>query len=123
MGSRILVVDDSPTVRQHVTQILLAAGFEVTEARNGQEGLEALEKASAFALVLCDVNMPHMSGIEMVARAKQNPASAELPIVMLTTEGKPELIRKARQCGALGWIVKPFNPEQLIAAVRKLTRA
>jgi two-component system, chemotaxis family, chemotaxis protein CheY len=121
MATRILVIDDSSTVRQQVTQTLLAAGFEVSEARNGQEGLEALRKHEDLALVLCDVNMPHMDGIEMLALAKQDPAHADLPVVMLTTEGQPELIRRAKQAGAAGWIVKPFNPEQLIAAVRKLT--
>jgi two-component system chemotaxis response regulator CheY len=123
MATRVLVIDDSSTVRQQVTQALLAAGFEVREARNGHEGLEALRKTEELALVLCDVNMPHMDGIEMLELAKRDPAHADLPVVMLTTEGQPELIRRAKQAGAAGWIVKPFNPEQLIAAVRKLTGA
>jgi two-component system, chemotaxis family, chemotaxis protein CheY len=121
MGKLILVVDDSSTVRQQVSHALLEAGFEVVEARDGHEGLETLKKTPDLALVICDVNMPHMDGIQMVTQAKQDPAHADLPIVMLTTEGQPALIRQAKEAGASGWIVKPFNPERLIAAARKLT--
>lgn len=120
MGKQILIVDDSSTMRQQVSQALLDAGFEVIEARDGHEGLEAIKKTNDLAMVICDVNMPHMDGIEMVTLAKQDGQNAELPIVMLTTEGQPALIRKAKEAGASGWIVKPFNPERLVAVVRKL---
>jgi len=123
MGKRILVVDDSATMRQQVSQALLDAGFEVIEARDGHEGLEAIKKTDDLAMVICDVNMPHMDGIEMVTLAKQDAANADLPIVMLTTEGQPALIRKAKEAGASGWIVKPFNSERLVAVVRKLSEA
>jgi two-component system chemotaxis response regulator CheY len=71
-------------------------------------------------VVICDVNMPRVNGIEMVISVKSNQKNADLPILMLTTDGQPALIKKAKEAGARGWIVKPFNPAQLVAAVQKL---
>lgn len=118
MGRPILVVDDSATVRQQIRQTLQTAGYEVFEAVDGQDGLDKIESVKP-ALVLCDVNMPRLNGIEMLTRLG-TPALATLPVIMLTTEGQPSLIRKARDAGARGWIVKPFIPEQLVKAVQRL---
>jgi two-component system chemotaxis response regulator CheY len=117
---KILVVDDSSTVRQQVAQVLTQVGFEVLEAADGQLGAELIENEAALAVVICDVNMPRMNGIEMVTTVKSRPKNAELPILMLTTDGQPALIKRAKEAGARGWMVKPFNPTQLVAAVRKL---
>lgn len=121
MSKKVLVVDDSVTVRQQVSSVLEQAGYAVDEAEDGQAGAEKIEADSGISMVICDVNMPRMNGIEMVGRVKKDGARAELPIVMLTTEGNPALIAKAKELGAKGWIVKPFKADHLLAAVNKLT--
>ncbi|HEY8946477.1 MAG TPA: response regulator [Polyangiaceae bacterium] len=117
---RVLVVDDSATVRSEVVSILTPAGFDVVEADNGESGAEIIGSDRRIALVICDVNMPRMNGIEMVQRVKAEPSNGDLPILMLTSEGDPGLIKQAKAAGARGWVVKPFNPAHLVAAVHKL---
>jgi len=117
----ILVVDDSDTVRQQVRLSLGPAGYHILEAVDGLDGLEKLRSHSDLAAVLCDVNMPRMSGLDMIATAHTEGLTA--PIIMLTSEGQPSLIRRARESGARGWIVKPFKPDLLLAAVNKITAA
>ena len=121
MPKRVMVVDDSATVRQEVAAILAPAGFEVMEAVDGDDGLRRLKASPDMALVLCDVNMPRLNGLEMLRMATEGGISA--PFVMLTTEGQPELIAKAKSLGAKGWIVKPFKPDLLLLAVKRLTRS
>lgn len=121
MGKKVLVVDDSMTVRQQVGAVLTQAGFQVLEANDGVEGAEAIEKDREIAMVICDVNMPRMNGLDMVAKVKGLPENASLPIIMLTTEGNPALIEQAKSAGAKGWILKPFKADQLLATVQKLT--
>lgn len=118
---KILVVDDSATVRQQVALALAPEGFEVCEAVDGVQGLKAIETTPDLSLVICDVNMPHKNGIDMVTEAKSDGKHPKLPIVMLTTEGQPAMIKKAKEAGACGWIVKPFKAERLVAAALKLT--
>lgn len=120
MSATVLVVDDSATVRQQVATALLQAGFQVVEAGDGVQGHNRV-KQGGIDCIISDVNMPNMNGIEMVTAIKQDPASSHLPVVMLTTEGSKELIAKAKQAGASGWIVKPFKADMLVAAVNKLT--
>ena len=120
MGKKVMVVDDSSTVRQQVGTVLSRAGYEVVEAVDGIDGAEKIAGRSDLAMVICDVNMPRMNGIEMVALLKKDVKHAELTVVMLTTEGQPGLIARAKQAGAKGWIVKPFKPDMLLATVRKL---
>ena len=122
MKKKVLIVDDSSTVRQQVAEVLTQVGFEVLEAVDGQVGVEVIEREAALAVVICDVNMPRMNGIELVTSVKSRSKNATLPILMLTTDGEPALIRKAKEAGAKGWMVKPFNPTQLVAAVQKLAR-
>ena len=119
---RILVVDDSATVRQQVGMTLTQAGYEVTEAGDGVEGLAALEKGG-IAMVICDVNMPRMSGLDMLENIKRDPKLSAIPVVMLTTEGHPSLVERAKKAGAKGWIVKPFKAELMVSAVNKLVGA
>jgi len=123
VGKRVLIVDDSATIRQQVRLTLSRAGFDVVEAADGVEGKERIGSDDQIVVVICDVNMPRMNGIDMVAAVKSDPAHALLPIVMLTTEAKPELMQKAKSHGAKAWIVKPFKPELLTAAVTKLASA
>ena len=123
MSKTILVVDDSSTVRQQVSLALQQAGFATLEAADGHEAMVALEGQRQIDMVVCDVNMPNVNGIEMVEQVKAKPRHAKLPIVMLTTEGHPSLIRRAKEAGAVGWIVKPFDANQLVQAARHLTNA
>jgi two-component system chemotaxis response regulator CheY len=121
MTKRVLIVDDSATVRKQVRTAL--AGFDIVEATDGIEGAETIGRLSDLAAVICDVNMPRMSGLEMLETVKKDPKHALLPFVMLTTEGQHELVQRAKAAGAKGWIVKPFKPELLLAAIRKITAA
>jgi two-component system chemotaxis response regulator CheY len=118
MAKRVLVVDDSATVRQQVRAALGSGDFLLMEAGDGTEGAEIINQFSDLAAVICDVNMPRMSGLDMVEAVKKDPKHTRLPIVMLTTEGQLELVQRAKAAG-----VKPFKPELLLAAIRKLTAA
>lgn len=120
--SKVLVVDDSATVRQQVTAALTQAGLDVDEAADGLAGAKRI-RSGGISCVVCDVNMPNMNGIEMVEDVKSDAQFASLPIIMLTTEGAKELIQKAKAAGACGWIVKPFKADMLVAAVKKLASA
>jgi two-component system chemotaxis response regulator CheY len=117
---KILVVDDSAAMRQQVRRVLEGADWEIVEAVDGADGLDKLLTMTGFSLVLCDVNMPNLNGIELVQAAMR--AAVDVPILMLTTESQAAVIRQARAAGARGWIVKPFKPEMLLGAVNKLAR-
>lgn len=121
-GKRVLVVDDSATVREQVTRALSSAGFEVVEAHDGRAGADLIASDASLSLVIADVNMPVMNGLEMLEEVRRSPATATLPVLMLTTEGQPALMRRAKAAGAAGWIVKPFQVPQLIAAAQRLAR-
>jgi two-component system, chemotaxis family, chemotaxis protein CheY len=121
VDKKILIIDDSATVRQQVRSTLVGGGFEVIEAADGVEGLETISAREDLAAVLCDVNMPRMGGLQVLELAKAQGRLATLPVLMLTTEAQPSLMQRAKAFGAKGWIVKPFKPEQLIATMRKLT--
>jgi two-component system chemotaxis response regulator CheY len=120
MATKILIVDDSSTVRRQVETTLAGAGYAVIEAADGAQGLSAIDTQRDIALVICDLNMPNMGGLEMLMAVKADPRNARLPIVMLTSEAKADLIQQAKRGGAKGWVVKPFKPDQLLAAVRKI---
>ena len=120
---KILVIDDSATVRQQVSAALFGGGFTVVEATDGADGLVQLERNADVAMVLCDVNMPRMNGIEMLETLQSRRGNLGVPILMLTTEAAPALVDRAKKAGAKGWIVKPFKAELLLGAVRKLTAA
>lgn len=119
MSATVLVVDDSATVRQQVGAALSVVGLNVVEAVDGVDGAKKI-RAGGISCVVCDVNMPNKNGIEMVEEVKKDAAFANLPIIMLTTEGAKDLIVRAKAAGASGWIVKPFKPDMLVAAVNKL---
>ncbi len=116
----ILIVDDSLTVRQQVSLALTSAGYQVVDACDGQEGVERLRANADIAMALCDLNMPRMNGLEFLETIKGDAAGPPVPVVILTTDGSSELISRAKRAGAKGWIVKPFHPDLLLAAVRRL---
>lgn len=120
---KILIIDDSHSVRMAVGATLSGAGFDVLEASDGEEGRARIRDTDDLALVICDVNMPRMDGLSMLELVKAEPRFADLPILMLTAEGEPDLVRRARDHGARGWIVKPVQEVLLLHTVRRLIRA
>ena len=116
---RVLAVDDSSSVRQMVGFTLRKAGYEVGEAVDGRDGLSGAG-STRFDLIITDLNMPNMDGIQMITALRKAPDYAFTPILMLTTESQPEKKDAGRKAGATGWIVKPFNSDQLVTVVRKL---
>ena len=121
MSAKVLVVDDSSLVRRQVGKALTGAGFSISEATDGLDALEKLAASPDTRLIVCDVNMPRMNGLEFIERL--NAGGSRIAVVMLTSEGQPELVERAKALGAKGWLVKPFKPELLVAAAKKLTAA
>jgi two-component system chemotaxis response regulator CheY len=119
--TRILAVDDSPSMRDMVRIALTGAGFEVTQATDGEEALK-LAKEQAFDLVLSDVNMPRMDGIQLIRALRAESSYRHTPILMLTTDGSADRKREGKEAGATGWMVKPFDPAQLIATMLRVLR-
>ena len=117
----VLTVDDSPSIRQMIKVVLGPAGHRVVEAGDGAEGL-AKAKAEPINLVITDLNMPVMNGIEMIRQLRQVPACTGVPILFLSTESDEGMKQQAKSAGATGWITKPFKPDQLLAVVAKLIR-
>jgi two-component system, chemotaxis family, chemotaxis protein CheY len=119
MAKTILIVDDSASVRQVVGIALRGAGYDVIEGRDGQDALTKLTGQKVH-LIISDVNMPNMDGITFLKNVKQMPAYRFTPVIMLTTESQEEKKREGQQAGAKAWVVKPFQPAQLLGAVEKL---
>lgn len=119
MGTTILTVDDSASMRQLVGTTLRAAGYQVVEAADGVEALEYAQQHPTD-LALVDVNMPRMDGITLIGKLRQLDSYRLTPLLMLTTESGAEKKAQGKQAGATGWIVKPFNPDQLIATLAKV---
>ncbi len=117
----ILAVDDSVSMRQLVAATLTDAGFEVIQAVDGQDALDKAKSANVD-LVLTDVNMPNIDGIELIRSLRAQPAFRFTPMLMLTTESAGDKKAEGKAAGATGWIVKPFDPEQLVATIKKVIR-
>ncbi len=115
----ILTVDDSTSMRQMVSFTLKGAGYEVVESVDGVEALE-VAKTRSFDLVVTDVNMPNMDGITLIKELRNLPDFKFTPILMLTTESAAEKKQEGKAAGATGWIVKPFDPEQLLSTIKKV---
>jgi len=120
---KVLVVDDSDIIRNQVIRALSPAGFEIVEAVDGAAGLVTARANTDLAIIVLDVNMPIMGGIEMLERLKEDQRTAAIPVLLLTTEGQEALIARAKKAGAKGWMVKPVKPEMLLKAVQGLARA
>ena len=119
MSKTILIVDDSASMRQVVATALKTAGYDVLEACDGKDALAKLT-GPKINLIISDVNMPNMDGITLVKEVKKNPSYKFTPIIMLTTESQDAKKREGQAAGAKAWVVKPFQPEQMLAAVGKL---
>lgn len=119
MTKTILIVDDSASVRQVLGIALRGAGYQVIEGSNGEEALTRLDGQKVH-LIISDINMPIMDGISFVKAVKQLPAYKFTPIMMLTTESQEDKKLQGQAAGAKAWIVKPFQPVQLLAAVNRL---
>jgi two-component system chemotaxis response regulator CheY len=120
MAKTIMVVDDSISIRQVVGIALKQAGYEVLDACDGKDALAKLT-GQKVNLIISDVNMPNMDGISFVRELKTRPAYKFTPVLMLTTESQEEKKEQGKAAGARAWMVKPFKPEALLAAVQKLT--
>ncbi|MDR3467184.1 MAG: response regulator [Xanthobacteraceae bacterium] len=120
--ANILTVDDSPSIRQMIKLALAPAGHTVHEAGDGAQGLEKA-KSTKMDLVITDLNMPVMSGMDLIKALRALPTQVGLPIVFLTTESDDGIKQQAKSAGATAWITKPFKSEQLIAVVNKLVRS
>jgi two-component system chemotaxis response regulator CheY len=123
MAKTIIVIDDSQVIREQVSIVLKQAGYEVVEAEDGVEGAAAIRNNPGASLAICDVNMPKLGGLEMLETISAQTGASSLPVIMLTTEGRPDLIERARASGAKGWMVKPFKPTMLLATVKKIAGA
>jgi len=119
MSKTVLSVDDSPSIRQMVRMTLSMAGYNVLEACDGAEGLAKASTNQVDAIVT-DLNMPVMNGLDFIHNYRAHPSSKGVPIILLTTESDEELKRQAKQAGAIAWLVKPFNQDQLLAVIKKV---
>jgi len=115
----VLVVDDSETIRQQVALALERAGFSVVEAADGVDGL-ARAAEHELCMVILDVNMPRLNGLDMLERLRASPKHQTVPVLMLTTEVQQSMIERAKKAGARGWMIKPVKMDQLVSAVTKL---
>jgi two-component system, chemotaxis family, chemotaxis protein CheY len=123
MAKKILIVDDSSSVRTVARMALREKGYDVVEAGNGQEALQVLQGGDRCHLVISDVNMPVMDGITLLKQIKAHPNYKFTPVIMLTTEAGEDKKQEGRTAGAKAWITKPFQPQVLVDAVAKLIMA
>ena len=120
MSKTIMTVDDSSSIRQMVRFTLSEAGYQVIEAIHGQDALGKIDNRPD--MIITDLNMPFMDGIELIKQVRQMPNCRFIPIIMLTTESQNEKKMEGKAAGATGWIVKPFRPDQLLAVVKKVLK-
>ena len=116
----VLIVDDSMSVRDQVGSLLTKANYSVVQAEDGLDALDKLAGAPSVELVIADINMPRMNGLDLIEKIKSQERYKSLAVLMLTSEGQPALIERARKAGANGWIVKPFRHDLLVSAVKKI---
>lgn len=120
MSTTILTVDDLRTMRDMLRLALSEAGYRVIQAEDGVHGLEVLKSGEAPQVIVTDINMPRMDGFGFIENVRRDDAYRGIPILVLTTESDADKKERARRAGATGWIVKPFNPEKLVDAIRRV---
>lgn len=121
MAKKILVIDDSESIRELVGMILENAGYEVERADDGQQAITRLD-GREFNLILTDLNMPNMDGISLIKHVRTMDRYKTLPIIMLTTESQTSFKDEAKAAGATGWIIKPFVGDKLLDVLKKVIR-
>jgi len=117
---QVLIVDDSMSMRELVRYTLDEAGYDVTQASNGQDALTKLSNNGTFSLIITDLNMPLMNGIELLRQIRAGGDHTTVPVLLLTTENNPELKTQAKAAGATGWLVKPFVAEKLLKTIARV---
>jgi len=117
----VLIVDDSKSIRNEVAEILERAGYGVIEAADGVEALARLNEQAAISLVVLDVNMPGMNGLDVLERIQSEHRERNLPVLMLTTEAERTLVERAKKAGAKGWLLKPIKTDLLVSTVSRLS--
>jgi two-component system, chemotaxis family, chemotaxis protein CheY len=126
MGKFILTIDDSEVIKISLETLLTQNGYETAHAYDGVEGLEKVKELIdndvKISMIICDVNMPNMDGLTFVKELKKNEKYKFIPIMMLTTESQISLMQNAKKSGATGWIVKPFQPENVLNFLRKFAK-
>lgn len=122
MSKKILIVDDSESIREVVCFTLENAGFQVFKGVDGVDALTVLEANAPVDLIITDLHMPNMDGIDFIRNVRANDAYKFVPILFLTTESQNDKKMAAKEAGATGWIVKPFVPDKLLAAISKVVR-
>lgn len=120
MTKTILTVDDSRTMRDMLKMALVESGYNVIQAVDGVHGLEVLHASAIPDVIVTDINMPKMDGFGLIEAVRRDERYRSVPILVLTTESDAAKKQRAKQSGATGWIVKPFDPVKLIAAIRKV---
>ncbi|MBA4208302.1 MAG: response regulator [Parvibaculum sp.] len=120
MSKVVLTVDDSRTIREMLRAALSDAGHTVLQAEDGVHGTEVLADAGNVDVIITDINMPRMDGYGFIDHVRSSELHRAIPILVLTTESEPAKKQRARDAGATGWIVKPFDPAKLLAAVRRV---
>jgi len=120
MGKTVLIVDDSRTMRDMLRLALSESGHTVVQAEDGVHGVEVMREHGLFDVVITDINMPRMDGYGFIGEVRTDPVNSATPILVLSTESAPEKKMRARDAGATGWIVKPFDPVKLEAAIRRV---
>ncbi|OFY84227.1 MAG: hypothetical protein A3F72_14470 [Bacteroidetes bacterium RIFCSPLOWO2_12_FULL_35_15] len=121
MKKRILIIDDSESIRELLGNALENAGYDVIKAIDGKDGVSKLEEPNIF-LIISDLNMPQMDGIEVIKHLRKHPVYQFTPIIVLTTESQEAKRMEAKEAGATGWMTKPFNTDKLITVIKKIIR-
>lgn len=121
MPKKILVIDDSMTVRKNL-KLLLSKYFTIKEAEDGMDALEVTQATPDLDLFICDINMPRMDGLEFVKELRKIERYSDTPVLMVTTESAQDLVLTAKELGVKGWIIKPFNRERVIAAIKRILK-
>ena len=123
LGNKVLIIDDSETIRLMVKRLLTAEGFKVVEAENGQLGVEAFEKNKDVTVIFCDIEMPVLNGIQTLQKIRKTRAGRDVPVVMLTQSSQLELVKQAKQAGIQGWIIKPMAEGILESTARQFSKS
>ncbi|HEY8944541.1 MAG TPA: response regulator [Polyangiaceae bacterium] len=121
MSRKVLVIDDAEPVRQWLSKLLSEAGFQVVQAIDGIEGAKQIRAHADLAVVLCDINLPRLNGLDMLESIQQEIAEKDLKVVVLTSDAGPDSILRGKRAGVKGWFIKPLKGELLVAALQKLS--